>query len=188
MSAADRQVDAKDAPKQGSGVVVDDDKLRNDALEALRKDSLSHAQSGGGYSYSDLFPGKPSGIPPLGPPLDWKSQFPPKTGTPDDPGGLLKHDPNIENWVSKTIREGAVIGGGVGESFFYGVANLPDHLPAIGTSIIIGGTLAAMTKTGKLGAAAAMVAGAYFTSRFVLDTIHDHRRWHKFGEAVEDGF
>src|SRR5262249_27888691 len=75
---------------------------------------------------------------------------------------------------------------GVGESFFYGIANLPEHLPQIGSAIIIGGTLGAIAKTGKLGAGAALVVGAYFTTRFVLDTINDHKRWGKFSDAVQD--
>ena len=102
------------------------------------------------------------------------------------PGDVLKNNPALETNATKIYRESLVIGGGVGQSFFYGIANLPEHLPQIGSGIVIGGTLAAMTKTGKLGAAAALVVGAYFTSRFILDTVNDHKRWSKFNEAVQD--
>lgn len=122
-------------------------------------------------------------------PIPGDSKPQPAPGSPPEfpkPGDVLKNNPALETTATKIARESLVIGGGVGQSFFYGIANLPDHLPQIGSSIVIGGTLAAMTKTGKLGAAAALVVGAYFTSRFILDTVNDHKRWNKFGEAVQD--
>lgn len=106
------------------------------------------------------------------------------TTTPKLPD--LSTKPEAESVATKLSREALVIGGGVGQSFFYGVANLPEHLPQIGTSIVLGGTLAAMSKSGKLGAGAAMVVGAYFASRFILDSVNDKRRWTRFADAVSD--
>ena len=93
-----------------------------------------------------------------------------------------------EPTYKKVLREGEVVGGGVGRSFLYGIANLPDKLPEIGSSIAIGAGLSAISKSGDLGVAASFVVGAYFTSKFVLNTVNDTERWKKFGAAVEDAW
>jgi hypothetical protein len=79
-----------------------------------------------------------------------------------------------------------VIGGGVGESFLYGTANLHKRLPEIGTSMAIGAGLSAITKSGKGGAAAAAIVGVYFAARFIANTINDDERWTRAGNAVVD--
>jgi hypothetical protein len=172
--------------------------LRDEVFERSKRDALSTMQTG---SY-DMHPTLPTDL--FEKPSPWKipsggaapndtPQVPlpptlPGTDIPQGPkpGDVLKHNPLDETFATKLSREAFVIGGGVGQSFFYGIANLPDHMPQIASSIVMGGTLAAMTKAGKLGAAASLVIGTYFASRFVLDTFHDHRRWSKFSEAVQD--
>jgi hypothetical protein len=93
-----------------------------------------------------------------------------------------------ESKISKVLREGVVLGGGLGRSVLYGMASLPQRLPEIGASMAIGAALSTLSKTGSLGAAATFVVGAYFTSRFVLNAIHDTPRWNKFGAAVADAW
>jgi len=110
---------------------------------------------------------------------------------PGGDGGTSNPSPNPnpiqESMASKIGREALVVTGGLGESFFYNLANLPRHLPEIGTSMVIGATLATISKAGgKLGAAAALVVGGYFTSRFILDTINDHKRWDELDDTLHE--
>ncbi len=105
---------------------------------------------------------------------------------PNGTGSAPKEETTSDPLVNKLTREAIVIGGGIGEGIFYGMANLPEKLPQIGTSVAIGAALSALSKTGKLGAVVAFTAGAYFTSRYILNTINDHERWNKFGAAVSD--
>lgn len=88
--------------------------------------------------------------------------------------------------INKIMREAVVLGGGLGEGIFYGLANLPEKLPKIAASVAIGAALNAISKTGTMGTAAAFIVGGYFTSRFILNTINDTERWGKFGAAVSD--
>ncbi|HEY9714819.1 MAG TPA: hypothetical protein V6C72_15230 [Chroococcales cyanobacterium] len=106
------------------------------------------------------------------------SQPPPNPGGGDTKGST----------ADSLGREAVVLGGGVGKAFVYGLANLPEKLPQIGTSIAIGAGLSAIAKSGQLGLDAAFVVGAYFGCRFVLNTIHDTARWQKFGSAVSDAW
>lgn len=87
---------------------------------------------------------------------------------------------------SKLWRETIVVGGGIGESFLYGTANLHKRLPEIGTSMAIGAGLSAITKSGKGGAAAAALVGVYFAARFVANTINDDERWSRAYNALTD--
>jgi hypothetical protein len=91
-----------------------------------------------------------------------------------------------ESKITKVAREGLVLGAGLGRSMLYGMANLPQRLPEIGTSMAIGASLSVISKTGAGGAAATFVVGCYFTSRFILNAINDTDRWNKFGAAVND--
>jgi hypothetical protein len=93
---------------------------------------------------------------------------------------------NGDNTAYKLGREAAVIGGGVGKSFLYGMASLPSRYKEIGESVAIGASLSTLSKAGELGAAATLVVGAYFTSKFLVNTIEDTPRWTKFGAAVAD--
>lgn len=200
MSGEDRLAFSRDIPhRDATGNAPSDARLSVEAFEKAKQEAQSSLQKSAFDTSSTpiSFQDRPSPwrIPPSGPPKDTTpnpSPFPqpPDKGTPDvplpKPGDVLKGNPNCETTASKLKREAFVIGGGVGQSFFYGIANLPDHMPQIASSIVIGGTLAAMSKAGKLGAAASLVIGTYFTSRFVLDTLHDHKRWEKFGSAVKD--
>lgn len=198
MTGAERVSQVKDvAPAIGAGAAGNDDRLRDEVFERMKKDALSTQSSPIEMKdWSSGFNQKPPGpwkIPPVGPPKDTTPVPLPVPGTPGpdkpplpDPGDVLKNNPGNETTATKLTREALVIGGGVGQSFFYGIANLPEHIPQIASSIVIGGTLAAMSKTGKLGAAASLVVGAYFASRFVLDTVNDRRRWEVFGDAVKD--
>lgn len=196
MSGADRQPAVRDVSPANGGQAVSDERMRQEAFERHKQEAITVTQNGG----IDLTPGtylnmtRPSpwgnGLPgdhpsiPLPPPGD-NRPVPPVPGLPN-PGDVLHSNPAMETYSSKIGREALVLGGGVGQSFFYGIANLPDHIPQITSGVLIGGTLGAIAKQGKIGAAAAIVIGAYFTSRFVLDTINDGKRWRKFGDAVED--
>ena len=173
-------------------VAAKDDRLRDEAFERNKKDAIESMK---GNLSPDIYlstnrPG-PWKIPPAGPPLPDTTKplppsFPPDKPIPPNPGDVLKNHPEQETVATKISREALVIGGGVGQSFFYGIANLPAHIPQIASSVAIGGTLAALSKTGRLGQGVAVVVGGYFASRFILDTIHDHKRWSKFSEAVQD--
>lgn len=85
-------------------------------------------------------------------------------------------------------RTALVIGGGLGESVLYGMANLPRRWSELATSAAFGASLSALTKTGKIGNGAALIAGAYFTSRFIVNAIEDRERWTRFGAAVSDSW
>jgi hypothetical protein len=199
MSGGDNVLAVKDSASAKPAAA--DDRLRSEAFERTKKDAIALTQNGGinlsPDTYANLTRGQHPweqrpGVPPA--PIDIK--FPPPNHGPNHgpdhrdhprpPGDLLRTNPTIETAATKIGREALVIGGGVGESFFYGIANLPSHLPQIGSSIMIGGTLSAITKAGKLGTECAMVIGAYFTTRFILDTINDKKRWDRFGTAVKD--
>ena len=139
---------------------------------------------GGGLPGSDpFFPRGPIDQRPNTQPPQY---FPPK-GEPrkEHPNGELPSGYN-DSTATKLAREAFVLGGGLGESVLYGMANLHRRLPEIGASMGIGAALSAVTKAGKGGAAAAMIFGAYMTSRFVVNAINDKERWSRFGEAVKD--
>ncbi len=215
MSGDDRLAFSRDiSPRDGTGTASGDSRLSAEAFEKAKEQALSSISKAPFDTQQqqplNSFYDRPSPwkIPPAGPPKDsphpnpfpgppkdspHPNPFPAPPGKGDhdgppplpNPGDVLKGG-SCENFSTKLKREAFVIGGGVGQSFFYGIANLPDHIPQIASSIVIGGTLAAMSKAGKLGAATSLVIGTYFTSRFVLDTLHDHRRWEKFSDAVKD--
>lgn len=187
MGATELMPAVRDAATQKDAPAGNDDRLRQEAFEKAKQDALAVSKNGGIVLTPDIYNNMTRTSPwgPLPQPGDQQAPLPGGPSLPP-PGDVLKNNPNIETTASKIGREALVIGGGVGQSFFYGIANLPDHLPQIGSGIVIGGTLAAMTKTGKLGAAAALVVGAYFTTRFILDTVNDTQRWETFSEAVKD--
>jgi len=86
----------------------------------------------------------------------------------------------------KIGREALVLGAGLGRSIIYGMASLPSRAPEIGASVAIGATLSTISKTGGVGAAATLIVGAYFTSKFLVNAFEDTGRWQKFGDAVSD--
>lgn len=199
----------KVAPESGKSAALGEPRLLDEAFEQAKRNAMAQTKGGG------FIPDYVTGTDPLRlqdyltpRPNPWLPRPGQDNKNPEDkipqpgsdnkpippvpgpivpnPGEILRPDPNTETTASKIAREAMVIGGGVGQSFFYGVANLPEHLPQIASSVVIGGTLAAMSKAGKLGATTALVVGAYFTSRFVLDSINDTKRWEKFSGAVKD--
>lgn len=116
---------------------------------------------------------------------------PPKAA--DNPAPVLQKAPSDrpvnntdESKAIKIAREGLVLGGGLSRSMLYGLANLPQKLPEIGTSMAIGAALNVLSKSGTMGAAATLVVGGYFTSRYILNAINDTERWNRFGAAVTD--
>ncbi len=198
-------ISSKDSAPESDSQVKALNGLSGEAFEQAKKDAISITKNGGGISLNpDIYlnatrqspwgapgaPGQPR--PPFTPPDNSGKQgehkIPQPPGGPvlPNPGDVLKTDPNSETYASKISREAMMIGGGIGLSVFDGIANLPEHIPQIASSIVIGGTLAAMSKTGRLGTGAALVVGAYFTTRFVLDTLNDKERWCRFSNAVED--
>jgi hypothetical protein len=91
-----------------------------------------------------------------------------------------------ESKWNKVGRETVVIGGGLGKSFLYGMASLPERVPQIASSVAIGASLSTISKAGELGTAATIVVGAYFTSKFIVNAINDTPRWNKLSTAVSD--
>lgn len=87
---------------------------------------------------------------------------------------------------SKLLREGEVIGLAAGKSVLDGFYNIPDKLPQLGESMAIGVGLSALSRMGTEGKVAAYVAGAFFASRFIVNTYNDHERWSKAWSATTD--
>lgn len=106
---------------------------------------------------------------------------------PDRPGpGSFGPITAADPLSSKVGRELLVVGGGVGESFLYGIANVHRRLPEIGTSMAIGAGLSAITKSGQAGAAAAGLVGVYFAARFLANAVNDTERWDRAYNALTD--
>ncbi len=94
-----------------------------------------------------------------GQPADTAPVAPVGQGAPADHGIAVKNcdlpklpAPEIdsEGKSSKIARESLVLGAGLGRSFLYGMASLPQRAPEIGASVAIGATLSTISKAGEL--------------------------------------